>query len=158
MAKKSWFEIKSRKPIFTKGPRELQAPKESSGLPVGWGGSMSEWIVYRNLGELGYREGTDYTYQSRESITGGLPGRLEIGGLIADFLFEDLRLIINPVSEFYHYRRDVVGQELSNRAALERQGYHVVYIDSDALERDPKFYVREALVGRDYSRLANGFF
>src|SRR5690242_16887218 len=77
-------------PIKSRGPRELQAsllgkPNIPSGpeanKPDWWPGSLEEWIVYWALEALGKRPGVDFQYQAAR-----LGGRLELGGLVADFL------------------------------------------------------------------------
>lgn len=102
--------------------------------------------------------GADFSYQSRMTTVGGLKGRLELGGLIADFLIPSTRLVIQTLSEYYHYRKDLwsVQHERQNAAYLAGMGYYTVYIDSDALDRDPVYYVREAMAFRDHSKMTAG--
>lgn len=160
--------LTKRKPIYGRaqsasGSAFRNVPSTATAFPLWWTGTETEWLVYRTLtSDLHLREGqgSDFSYQSRLSTTGGLGGRLELGGLIADFLFEQRRLIINPLSEYYHYRQDIgnAEKERQNGAALAGQGYTVVYIDSDDVSRDPAYYVREALEYRDHSKLTSGLF
>ena len=154
--------VRKRPPILSYAQRQGRfrtLPKKQTGLPAGWQGTLSEWLVFRELTDT-YKQkaGDDFTFQTRLSTTGGLPGRLEIGGLIADFLFEARFLIITPLSEYSHYRigPGAILDEAANRLALTGMGYTVIYIDSDPLLKDPSFYVGEALQQRDYSRLAQG--
>lgn len=132
-------------------------PKKDTEAPSWWFGSYPEWLVYQQLVSThNFVVGTDFTFQTSLSTTGGdIGGRLELGGLIADFLLPSQSLIINPLSEYFHYR--IPGAkvlELANRAALAMMGLSVVWIDSDDLLRDAEYYVREALIGRDHSKLA----
>ena len=53
-------------------------------VPEGWTGSLPEWQFYASLLELGYQPNEDFTYQS--PLMGG---RLDKGGLIIDFLFDN---------------------------------------------------------------------
>lgn len=127
--------------------------------PRGWLGSIPEFLVMKELVNTHrLEEGKDFTYQSRFSTIGGYGGRQELGGLIADFYLPDRYLIINPLSEYYHYRvgLGVIAQEKENRNALAQQGIQVVWIDTDQLNSNPKYYVAEALNYRDYSKLGRG--
>lgn len=132
-------------------------PKKVSESPPWWLGTFPEFLVYRELVSThNLAVGSDFTFQTSLSTVGGnIGGRLELGGLIADFLIPSQSLIINPISEYFHYR--IPGAktlELSNRAALALMGLSVIWIDSDDLLRDAEYFVREALAGRDHSRLA----
>lgn len=156
--------FKRRRPIFgrptTQGrrfrvesPFTLLAPKE-------WAGTLPEFLVYRELVKTHrLRDPEDFTYQTRLTLTGGLPGRSELGGLIADFFLPARALAINPLGEFVHYNLDpyAIITEVSNRLALQARGILMVWIDSLDIVKDAKTFVSEALEGRDHSELARRF-
>lgn len=113
-----------------------------------WLGSEPEWLVYHALLRLGYKD--RFTYQSSR-----MGGRLAKGGAVIDFYIEESNLAINVTSRYWHYATTPLrmADELQ-RAALEGQGITVIYIDELDLERNPIYYVSEALAGRDHSRFA----
>lgn len=157
--------VRTKPPIFGRGLQQGQFRMDASNaaawggrLPDGRAASFPEFLVWRELTTTHkMSEPGDFSFQHRLTTTGGLPGRAEVGGLIADFLLIDSALVINPLSEYYHYRDgSVVANERTNRELLAQQGITVVWIDSDALEKNPGYYVREALDFRDHSRLAQG--
>jgi len=59
-------------------------------------GSLEERMFYRALVEHGFIPGVDFTFQSAM-----MGGRAELGGLVADFLFEIPKIIVNPMS-YWH--------------------------------------------------------
>ena len=151
----------ARKPIFSKASKQGQFKTQGPGNavpPQNWVGSSAEWHVWRELTSThGLVPNSDFTYQARLTLTGGLPGRLELGGLVADFLLSTRGLILNPLSEYFHYSDlQSMDRERDNGEALERMGWQVVYIDSDDLDRDAIGYVTEALRGVDHSKLGRG--
>ena len=117
-------------------------------VPMGFNGTLPEWLVYRELTRLK----VDFDFQS-----GALGGRMSRGGVVLDFWIPSLNLAINVMSEYWHYgdpearMRDKAGRE-----ALIAQGVTVVYIDEADLERNAKYYVEAALRGEDYSRVSEG--
>ena len=72
--------------------------QEMAAVPVGWEGSLPEYIVYRTLQRLGLQPGIDFRYQS--PLMGG---RQERGGVVIDFMFSNPPgLAINVQGTFYH--------------------------------------------------------
>jgi len=125
----------------------MVAEATRAALPSSWSGSKPEYYVYQTLIKLGYKPGLDFTYQS--ALAGG---RLEYGGAVLDFVVPSLRLAINVQSVYYHYadtsakRRDAMVRAMANG-----QGLRLVYIDEEDVLRNPLYYTKEALAGRDYS-------
>lgn len=122
--------------------------KQETGLPETpewWPGSKPEYLVYWALLRLGMKD--RFTYQSP-----ALGGRMTKGGAIIDFLIDDLNLAINVTSRYWHYQTTPkrMSDELQ-RAALEGRGITVIYIDEADALRNPVYYVREALAGKDHS-------
>ena len=118
--------------------------------PASWTGSKPEWAVYSALVQLGYEPGRDFTYQA--SVLGG---RLEYGGAVLDFVIPSLSLAINVQSIYYHYeditarRRDALA-----RTAVEGLGIRLIYIDEEDALANPVYYVEQAIMGIDHSRMA----
>ena len=123
-------------------------------VPSNWEGSLPEYIAYQTFIELGLEPGVDFTYQSPL-----LGGRMEKGGFVLDFLFnEPPDLAVNVQGVYYHYEFGVEAKarDVMARASLAGQNITLVFIDDDDLMRDPRFYCREALSYRDHSRLGGG--
>jgi hypothetical protein len=123
-------------------------------VPSNWEGSLPEYIAYQTFIELGLEPGVDFTYQS--PLMGG---RMEKGGFVLDFLFnEPPDLAVNVQGVYYHYEFGVEAKarDVMARASLAGQNITLVFIDDDDLMQDPRFYCREALNYRDHSRLGGG--
>ena len=123
-------------------------------VPQSWEGSIPEYVAYQTFVSLGLEPGQDFTYQS--PLMGG---RLDKGGLIIDFMFnEPPNLAVNVQGVYYHYELGVENKarDVMARAALAGQNITLVFIDDDDLMRDPEYYCREALNYRDHSRLGGG--
>ena len=119
--------------------------------PEGWEGSKPEWIFYASLIELGYQPGNDFSYQS--PLMGG---RLDKGGIIIDFMFNnppDLAVKVHGV--YYHYElgAQTTARDIFARQSLAGLGITLIFVDEDDLEQDPVGVAREALQFRDSSRL-----
>lgn len=102
-------------------PREARAMQ---GIP----GYLTERILYAALINLfHFVPGVDFLYQS--SLEGG---RLEMGGLVADFLFPILRIVINPLGP-QHYQFRNVAKDEEQIAALEEMGYKAYMVDEHVI-------------------------
>lgn len=77
-------------------PREQYAVSESEVH-----GTLPERIMYKALTDRHLVEGSDFTFQS--SLTGG---RIHLGGMVADFLFERPPLVIRIQGQFWHGQFD----------------------------------------------------
>ena len=116
-----------------------------------WTGSLPEWQFYASLVELGYEPNEDFTYQS--PLMGG---RLDKGGLVIDFLFNNPpNLAVNVQGVYYHYElgADTRARDIFARESLAGQGITLIFVDEDYLAQDPLGTTREALQFRDSSRL-----
>jgi len=123
-------------------------------IPSTWQGSIPEYVAYQTFVELGLEPGQDFTYQS--PLMGG---RMEKGGLVIDFIFnEPPNLAVNIQGVYYHYEFgvEIKARDVMARASLAGQGITLIFIDDDDLLSDPKYYCREALQSRDHSRLGGG--
>lgn len=88
-------------------------------------GTLPERILYKSLELRGWVAGVDFDFQS--SLQGG---RLELGGILADFMFPRLRLIIQvqgPThSQYLRFRKDE-----EQKDALSEKGFSVLEVDDD---------------------------
>lgn len=110
-------------------------------------GTLPERIVYAYLTErLGFREGIDFDFQS--SVQGG---RQELGGIVADFLFPILKIIINPLGPTHDtFLRIAKDEEQINE--LRAMGYEVYMIRDEDVYNE---YTFEEIMRRIFA-LPNG--
>lgn len=125
-------------------------------MPVDPGeGTLPELVVYGILEGMGYKVGVDFTFQSAK-----YGGRLDRGGLVIDFLFNNPPgLAINPLGEYFHYqlRGGTRAEDLMERELLESDGITLIFIDEgDLMGPRARWFVEEALRFRDHSKLARG--
>lgn len=97
-------------------------------------GTLPERIVYLWLvTKMHMKDGIDFDFQS--SLSGG---RIEMGGIVADFRFEILKFILNvqgPThTEFLRMRKDE-----EQRAILEDMGYKVYELTDIEIYNEPIF-------------------
>jgi len=89
-----------------------------------------------------------------------LGGRLQLGGVVADFIITEPvpRLIIRVQGEYFHYEQgeERKGRDLIQKEALHSQGYDVIDIDAEDALRDPRKYLADAFGGLDRSRGSKG--
>ena len=124
-------------------------PEKLPNVPPDWKGSVPEFYIFWALQRVGLHPDIDFTYQSYE-----MGGRMQAGGAVVDFIIPEYSLAINVQSIRYHY---ATSQQKTHdrflRAMLEGYGIRVIYIDEEDALKDPIFYVKEALVFRDHSRM-----
>ncbi len=114
--------------------------------PLEWLGTRPEYAIYQALVRLK----VDFEYQSSK-----LGGRLDRGGAVLDFYIGSLNIGISVMSEFWHYGRpEAIANDRMQRLALEAMGLQMIYIDEADALRSPFFYTKEALAGRDHSRMS----
>lgn len=83
-----WYWIGHRR--ITNRPRIGEDPLELRAVDRDYvRGTLPERIVFAKLLEFGLVEGMDFTFQS--SMQGG---RIELGGIVADFVFPQMKIII----------------------------------------------------------------
>lgn len=91
-------------------------------------GFLTERILYATLVNLfHFVPGVDFLYQS--SADGG---RLEMGGLVADFLFPILRVVINPLGP-QHYQFRNIAKDEEQISILKDMGYDAYLIDEEVI-------------------------
>ncbi len=91
-------------------------------------GYLTERILYAALVNLfHFIPGVDFQYQ-----TSAQGGRLELGGLVADFLFPILRVVINPLGP-QHYQFRNMAKDEEQVAILKDMGYDTYLIDEEVM-------------------------
>jgi very-short-patch-repair endonuclease len=136
-------------PIRTGRRRESTIrTKEFPDPPLSWTGTVPEWAIYWAFIALGMKEGQHFEY---EYYTPATPNGV-------DFYVYDQHLIIEIFGLYWHYQlgREKLGSDLERQIRLESMGYSYIVIDEDDIMRAPTYYLKEALAGRDHSRLARG--
>ena len=82
-------------------------------------------------------------------------GRTQKGGAILDFYLPGFNLSIQIQGEYWHYGSSgQMAQAQLQRIELEGRGITMIYIDESDILRNPIWYVKQALAGRDFSRMA----
>ena len=123
--------------------------------PPGWPGSLPEFLVFNSLTTtFNLQQGVEFTYQSPL-----LGGRLEKGGVVLDFVFnEPPDLAINVQGEYYHYGKGstVSQNDVMVRQQMAGQGIFLIFIDENDIYEDVDYYVRQALNYKDHSKLGGG--
>lgn len=137
-----WFVMHRRGP----SQREIgEDPLEARATPKDViRGTLPERIIYRALVEdFHLVPGSDFLYQS--SLQGG---RLDTGGIVADFLFPYLRIVINPTGPT-HDEIIRIYKDNEQVLALAEMGYTVYFIPEDKVYDEPYFdnWMRHALGG-----------
>lgn len=97
-------------------------------------GSLPERIVYKALVDLlHFTPDVDFDFQSSQA-----GGRLELGGLVADFLFPNLRIVLQvqgPThNQFLRHRKDEEQSDI-----LAEMGYRVFELDDDLIYNEHRF-------------------
>ena len=104
-------------------------PLEARAVPPGViSGYLTERILYATLVNLfHFVPGVDFNFQS--SVDGG---RLEMGGLVADFLFPYLRIVINPLGP-QHYNFRNIKKDEEQIQTLAELGYQAYMVDESVI-------------------------
>ncbi len=117
--------------LHRRGPRRTAPdhnPNEDRAIPT-WivRGSLPERIVYQRLLDMKYVAGIDFDFQS--SMEGG---RLELGGIVADFLLPQQKICIQ-VQGPSHDAVIRIKKDEEQRLILESYGYNTIYLDQDTI-------------------------
>jgi len=165
------FPVERHPPLFTRGPRALQAALYRSAHPqppwqvppVDWPGTLPEWATWWALLQEGERPEPPYygepptggwgspTFSYQSSLAGG---RLEYGGIVVDFdlLYTDIALNVQGLYRHYFQSTALRQLMLRQRDRLAQLGKRVIFLDEDQLADDPRALVHDALLGIDHSR------
>ena len=140
-----WFTTHRR------GPRREDVggdPREDRAVPEEQvRGTLLERIFYLALIRvMHFSPYADFDFQS--SLQGG---RLELGGIVADFLFENLKIIINPLGPTHdNFLQSAKDKE--QRGILEEMGYTYWEVDDETVYNE--FLLEDWL--RRHFNLASG--
>lgn len=136
-----WENLRPEQDEFTMHKRGIYRPKlegdvrERRAIPKEQRrGTLPERIVYYYLvNSLHMQDGVEFTFQT--SMDGG---RLEMGGMVADFVFETRRLVLNVQGSTHkEYLRGRKDEEQEN--ILADMGYSVVYLWEDEIYNEILF-------------------
>jgi hypothetical protein len=124
-------------------------PLEARAIPHGIiSGYLTERILYATLvNQFHFVPEVDFLFQS--SVDGG---RLEMGGLVADFLFPILRLVINPLGP-QHYQFRNMAKDEEQTMMLKEMGYDAYLIDEEVIYDE---YKLEEFLRRIFGGIASG--
>jgi very-short-patch-repair endonuclease len=86
-------------------------------------GSLQERIVYKALIQHGFIPELDFTFQSNQ-----LGGRMELGGLVADFLFEVPKIVVQVQSYWHTLTMEHERRDEDQYVMLQMLGYTVLEI------------------------------
>jgi len=111
-------------------------------------GYVDERILYAALVNLfHFVPGVDFLYQTSQE-----GGRMEMGGLVADFLFPILRVVINPLGP-QHYQFRNMAKDEEQISALAEMGYQVYMPDQEVILDE---YALEDFLRRIFGGMTSG--
>ena len=145
--KSPWWLTVHRRGLYRPdvGVNQLEARAVPKGVINGY---LTERIIYAALVNLWhFVPGVDFDFQS--SIDGG---RLELGGLVADFLFPYLRIVINPLGPQHYQFRNMKKDEEQVQVLAER-GYQCYLIDEEVTYDE---FALEEFLRRIFGGLGSG--
>ena len=141
----------TRKPARSRRrPHGLHRKKKPHPSPPP-GYSLPEWLVQLELVALGLEPELDFTTQNP---FGG--GRQELGGAVIDFTVYSHNVGIGVWGVYFHaeHQGGTVEADILRRISFESvYGWRFIFIEDEHVLDNAEFYVREALEGRDHSRL-----
>lgn len=115
-----------------------------------------EWYVNWGLIRNGKRNGIDFDYRGEVDFLPSLAAKAQL-----DFtMLDGSQIAIEVQGIHWHYELgfDKIAMDAVRRGELMSSGWLVIQIDEDDALRDPVYYVREALSGRDHSYSTNQVF
>jgi len=130
---REWWFTKHRRGVYR--PKVGEDPLERRAIPKSvLRGTLPERIVFKFLvDKLRMVEGVDFTFQSSQS-----GGRIELGGIVVDFLFPEMKLIIQvqgPTHDtFLRAKKDIEQVDI-----LTEMGYRVFEITDDMIYNEYRF-------------------
>lgn len=124
--------------MHRRGPRRMKVgedPLEARAMPHSYiRGTLPERIIYKFLLEKFHmQDGVEFRFQS--SLQGG---RAELGGIVADFLFPYLRIVLNPLGPT-HAQFLRAAKDREQIMALEEMGFTVFMVEDDVVYNEYEF-------------------
>jgi len=92
-------------------------------------GSLQERIFYQALIDHRFIPDVDFSYQAAE-----YGGRAQLGGLVADFMFEIPKVIVQVQSEWHRMSLEIVRRDMDQSAMLQSLGYTVFEVWPNTIE------------------------
>ena len=124
-------------------PRSQHSQRPLPSVPTDFTGSDAEYYVFVGLLRHGLREGTDFKYSPRPSLS-----TVNRGDFIPDFELHKLRIIIQVQSAYFHSKTATQrAVDYITARSLESKGFRVRYISESQARADAYFYVGQALTG-----------
>lgn len=142
-----WWVVVHRRGISRKtiGQNALEARAVPHGVINGY---LTERILYATLVNIfHFVPGVDFQFQSSQE-----GGRMEMGGLVADFLFPILRVVINPLGP-QHYQFRNMAKDEEQVAILAEMGYQAYLIDEEVIYDE---YALEDFLRRIFGGMTSG--
>jgi len=130
--------------IITGPPPQPQTGPFAVGLAT-----KPEWYVNWGLNRNGKKNGQDFNYRGEVKLLSSLATATQL-----DFtMIDGSQIAIEVQGLHWHYELgfNKIAQDRVRRTELVAAGWVVIQIDEDDALRDPVYYVREALSGRDHS-------
>lgn len=115
-----------------------------------------EWYVNWGLNRLGKKNGVDYNYRGEVRLISSLAAAAQL-----DFtMIDGSQIAIEVQGIHWHYELgfNKIAEDEIRRTELVSAGWVVIQIDEDDALRDPVYYAKEALAGRDHSYSSNQMF
>lgn len=132
-------------PELTTGP-----PEQPESGPFAKGrATKPEWYVNWGLQQNDKVNGVDYNYRGEVELISSLAAAAQL-----DFtMIDGTQIAIEVQGIHWHYELgfNKIAMDEVRRTELISAGWLVIQIDEDDALRDPKYYVTEALAGRDHS-------
>jgi very-short-patch-repair endonuclease len=94
-------------------------------------GSLQERIVLQKFLDYGVIDGVDFTFQSQQ-----LGGRLELGGLVADFLLPNIFVVVQVQSYWHNVGTDIRQRDADQTTVLTKMGYYIIELWPTIIEDD----------------------
>jgi len=141
-----WLTVHRRGIAHAKiGVNQLEARAAPHSMVKGY---LTERILYAALVNLmHFVPGVDFIFQSSQD-----GGRLEMGGLVADFLFPILRIVINPLGP-QHYQFRNMAKDEEQTAILADMGYEAYLVDEEVMYDE---YALEEFLRRVFGGMTSG--
>ena len=108
-----------------------------------------EWYVNWGLERLGKKMGVDYDYRGEVELISSLSAAAQLDYTMTDG--SQIAIEVQGIHWHYELGFNKIALDEVRKTELMSSGWIVIQIDEDDALRDPEYYVKEALAGRDHS-------
>ena len=108
--------------------------------------TLPEYNIARTLDKMGL------AYEFQTSFMGG---RYIAGGAISDFYLPGYSLVITVLGTYWHSTPEVRAKDKLQSIALLSRGITTIGIDEADANKNPQYFISEAIRGIDHSQLVN---